>query len=188
MKRCEWAVNDEMYVEYHDKEWAVPVHDDKKLFEMLILEGAQAGLSWITILRKRENYRNAYDDFDPIKIAKWNSDKIEQLLNNPGIIRNRLKINAAKSNAIAYLKVAGEYGSFNSFIWSFVNGVPVKNSWKSPTEIPVSTKESEKMSKELKRNGFKFVGPTICYAFMQAVGMVNDHIETCFRYAEIKNL
>ena len=188
MKRCDWSTNDEIYIEYHDKEWGVPVYDDRKLFEMLILEGAQAGLSWLTILKRRENYRYAYDGFDPIKMEKWDSNKITELLNNPEIIRNKLKVNAAKVNAQAYLKVTKEYGSFNSFIWSFVNGVPVNNSWKSLNEIPASTKESERMSKKLKKNGFKFVGPTICYAFMQAVGMVNDHLVACFRYKEIKNL
>ena len=188
MKRCDWSTNDEIYIEYHDKEWGVPVYDDRKLFEMLILESAQAGLSWLTILKRRENYRYAYDGFDPIKMEKWDSNKITELLNNPEIIRNKLKVNAAKVNAQAYLKVTKEYGSFNSFIWSFVNGVPVNNSWKSLNEIPASTKESERMSKKLKKNGFKFVGPTICYAFMQAVGMVNDHLATCFRYKEIKNL
>ncbi|MFZ0449141.1 MAG: DNA-3-methyladenine glycosylase I [Desulfatiglandaceae bacterium] len=188
MKRCDWSANDEIYIEYHDKEWGVPVYEDGKLFEMLILEGAQAGLSWITILKRRESYRHAYDNFDPIKMGKWDSNKITELLNNPEIVRNKLKVNAAKSNAQAYLKVTEKYGSFNSFMWSFVNGVPMNNAWKSLNEIPVSTKESERMSKELKKNGFKFVGPTICYAFMQAVGMVNDHIETCFRYKEITNI
>jgi DNA-3-methyladenine glycosylase I len=188
MKRCDWSTDDQIYIEYHDKEWGVPVYDDGKLFEMLILEGAQAGLSWITILKRRDGYRRAYDDFDPIKMGKWDSDKIAELLNNSNIIRNKLKINAAKSNAQAFLKVTKKYGSFSSFIWSFVNGVPMNHSWKSLTEIPASTKESERMSKALRENGFKFVGPTICYAFMQAVGMVNDHIVTCFRHKEIADI
>ncbi len=188
MNRCDWPTNDDIYIEYHDKEWGVPVYKDKKLFEMLILEGSQAGLSWITILKRRETYRQAYDDFDPYKISKWDSNKIRKLLKDPGIIRNKLKVTAAKLNAQAYLKIIKEYGSFKNFIWSFVDGKPMKNSWRSLPEIPASTKESDEMSKELKKNGFKFVGSTICYAFMQAVGMVNDHITTCFRYNEIKNL
>ncbi len=188
MKRCDWSTHDDINVEYHDKEWGVPVRDDRKLFEMLILEGTQAGLSWSTVLKRREEYRKAYDDFDPIKMGRWGSGKIEELMRNPAIIRNRLKINAARSNAQAYSKVTKEYGSFSRFIWSFVKGVPMHNSWKSSDEIPVSTDESERMSKALKKYGFKFAGPTICYAFMQAVGMVNDHVVTCFRYKEIKNL
>ncbi len=188
MNRCDWLTNDEIYIKYHDKEWGVPVYKDRKLFEMLILEGSQAGLSWITILKRRETYRHAYDDFDPGKMAKWNSQKIKSLLKDPGIIRNKLKVAAAKSNAQAYLKITKKHGSFKNFIWSFVDGKPINNSWKSLSEIPASTNESDNMSKELKKNGFKFVGPTICYAFMQAVGMVNDHITTCFRYKEIKNL
>ena len=188
MDRCDWLTNDEIYIKYHDKEWGVPVYKDRKLFEMLILEGSQAGLSWITILKRRETYRHAYDDFDPDKMAKWNSQKIKSLLKDPGIIRNKLKVAAAKSNAQAYLNITKEYGNFKNFIWSFVDGKPITNSWKSLSEIPASTKESDEMSKELKKNGFKFVGSTICYAFMQAVGMVNDHITTCFRYKEIKNL
>ena len=188
MNRCEWPTNDEIYIEYHDKEWGVPIYNDKKLFEMLILEGSQAGLSWITILKKRETYRHVYDDFNASKMAKWNSAKITKLLKDPRIVRNKLKVTAAKSNAQAYLKLTKEYGSFKNFIWSFVDGKPINNSWKSLSEIPVSTKESDEMSKELKKNGFKFVGSTICYAFMQAVGMVNDHITTCFRHKEIENL
>ena len=188
MDRCDWLTNDEIYIKYHDKEWGVPVYKDRKLFEMLILEGSQAGLSWITILKRRETYRHAYDNFDPDKMAKWNSQKIKSLLKDPGIIRNKLKVAAAKSNAQACLKLTKEYGSFKNIIWSFVDGKPVNNSWKSLSEIPASTKESDNMSKELKKNGFKFVGSTICYAFMQAVGMVNDHITTCFRYKEIQKL
>jgi DNA-3-methyladenine glycosylase I len=188
MNRCDWSTKDQIYIEYHDKEWGVPVYEDRKLFEMIILEGAQAGLSWITILKRRETYRNAYDDFDPSKMAKWDSNKIKTLLEDPGIIRYKLKVESAKSNAQAYLKITKEHGSFKSFIWSFVNGKPINNSWKSLSEIPASTNKSDEMSKELKKNGFKFVGSTICYAFMQAVGMVNDHITTCFRYKEIKDL
>lgn len=188
VNRCDWVTDNEIYIEYHDKEWGVPVYDDRRLFEMLILEGVQAGLSWLTILKRRETYRQAYDDFDPYKISKWNSAKINKLLNDKGIIRNKLKIEAAKINAQAYLKVVDEFGNFRKFIWSFVNEVPIQNSWKSLPEIPASTKKSDCMSKELKKRGFKFVGPTISYAFMQAVGMVNDHIISCFRHKEIKNL
>ncbi len=182
MKRCEWANSDEAYIVYHDTEWGMPVHDDRKLFEMLILEGAQAGLSWLTVLKRRENYRKAYGNFDPVKIAQWDQEKIASLLQNPGIIRNRLKVEAARSNARAFLHTAGEYGSFDTFIWSFVGGRPIRNSWKDIKEIPATTPESDRMSKDLKKRGFRFVGPTICYAFMQAVGMVNDHVVDCFRY------
>ena len=188
INRCDWLTDNEIYIEYHDKEWGVPVYDDRRLFEMLILEGAQAGLSWLTILKRRETYRQAYDDFDPEKIAKWNSGKINKLLKDPGIIRNKLKVAAAKQNAQAYLNIIKEYGSFKDFLWSFVNGRPINNSWKSVSEIPATTKESDAMSKALKDKDFKFVGSTICYAFMQAVGMVNDHITKCFRYNAIKNL
>jgi DNA-3-methyladenine glycosylase I len=182
MKRCEWATGDETYLAYHDTEWGVPVHDDKKLFEMLILEGAQAGLSWLTILKRRENYRQAYDGFDPVKIAQWDQEKIESLLRNPGIIRNRLKVAAARTNAKAFLEVSGEFGSFDGFIWSFVGGKPIRNSWKTVKDIPATTSTSDRMSKELQKRGFKFVGSIICYAFMQAVGMVNDHTVDCFRH------
>ncbi len=184
MKRCEWVTNDPIYIEYHDKEWGVPVHDDLKLFEMLLLEGAQAGLSWITILKRRETYRIAYDGFDPVKIANWDQSKIDSLLQDPGIIRNKLKVNAAIVNAKAFLKIIEEFKSFDEFIWSFVGGKPIKNSWKELSQIPVTTQESDAMSKELKRRGFKFVGSTICYAYMQAVGMVNDHVVDCFKYSE----
>ena len=187
-KRCDWLTDEDIYVEYHDKEWGVPVYDDRKLFEMLILEGSQAGLSWITILKRRVTYRKAYDNFDPEKMAKWNSVKINKLLKDPGIIRNKLKVAAAKQNAQAYLNIIKEYGSFKDFLWSFVNGRPINNSWKSISEIPATTKESDAMSNALKKKDFKFVGSTICYAFMQAVGMVNDHITKCFRYNEIKTL
>ncbi len=184
MKRCEWVTNDPIYIEYHDKEWGVPVHDDIKLFEMLILEGAQAGLSWITILKRRETYRIAYDGFDPVKIAKWDQKKVDSLLQDPGVIRNKLKVASAIINAKAYLKIIDEFKSFDEFIWTFVEGKPIKNSWKELNQIPVTTPESDKMSKELKRRGFKFVGSTICYAYMQAVGMVNDHVIDCFRYSD----
>ena len=174
-------------MKYHDREWGVPLHDDTKLFEMLILEGAQAGLSWLTILKRRETYRIAYDDFDPVKIAKWNSKKLNRLLKDPGIIRNKLKVEAAIVNARSYLKVTDEFKSFDEFIWSFVGGRPIQNSWEETGQIPTTTPESARMSTELKRRGFKFVGLTICYAFMQAVGMVNDHVTDCFRYEPIKN-
>lgn len=187
--RCGWAGSDPVYKKYHDEEWGVPVHDDKKLFEMLILEGAQAGLSWITILRKRENYRNAFDNFDPHKIAKYDSKKISALLKNEGIVRNKLKVNAAVINAKHFLDVQEEFGSFDKYIWSFVNGKQINNHRQNLSEVPASTIESDFMSKDLKKRGFKFVGSTICYAFMQAVGMVNDHTVDCFRYksGSIKN-
>lgn len=183
--RCGWAENDSLYMEYHDKEWGVPVHDDRKLFEFLILEGAQAGLSWITILKKRENFRRAFDNFDASAIANYDSTKIEELMANAGIIRNRLKIDAAIKNAKAFLKVQDEFGSFDSYIWQFISGKPLVNSWESLSETPCNTTESDIMSKDLKKRGFKFVGSTICYSFMQAVGMVNDHIVDCFRYNEV---
>ena len=185
MKRCEWAGTDPIYIAYHDQEWGVPVYDDRRLFEMLILEGAQAGLSWITVLKKREHYREAFNDFDPQLMARYNKRKINSLLNNPGIIRNRLKINAAIKNARAYIAIQEQYGDFHKFIWQFVDGAPVVNKWKSLKQIPAKTAQSDKMSKSLQKQGFKFVGSTICYAFMQAVGMVNDHTVDCFRYGEI---
>ncbi|UCD66120.1 MAG: DNA-3-methyladenine glycosylase I [Deltaproteobacteria bacterium] len=184
-KRCDWLTEDTTYIAYHDTEWGVPVHDERKLFEMLILEGSQAGLSWLTVLKRRETYRAAYDGFDPNKIAQWDHNKIENLLQDPGIIRNRLKVEAARTNAQAFIKVVREFGSFDSFIWSFVNNSPIHNSWKKMKEIPATTTESDKMSKALKKRGFKFVGSTICYAFMQAVGMVNDHTIDCFRYKDL---
>lgn len=186
MKRCNWVTDDSTYIKYHDMEWGVPLHDDIKLFEMLILEGAQAGLSWLTILKRRETYRAAYDGFDPEKIVKWNKRKINLLLKDPGIIRNKRKIEATIINASAYLKVLDEFKSFDEFIWSFVDGKTLQNSWQEISKIPVTTLESDRMSKELKRRGFKFVGPTICYAFMQAVGMVNDHLTDCFRHDHLK--
>ncbi len=186
IKRCAWCGSDPLYIEYHDKEWGIPVHDDRKLFEMLILEGAQAGLSWITILRKRENYRKAFENFDAKKIAKYDSKKIKQLLQNEGIIRNRLKIEAAIINAKLFTEIQKEYGSFDKYIWKFVNGKPIINQRKSLKEIPTKTKESDAMSKDLQKRGFKFVGSTICYAFMQAVGMVNDHTIDCSLYKNLK--
>ncbi len=184
-KRCEWALGSPIEMEYHDNEWGTVIHDDRKLFEFLILEGAQAGLSWVTILRKRENYRIAFDQFDALKIAGYNGEKVEQLLNNPGIIRNKLKIAATIRNAQAFLEIQRVFGSFDAYIWQFVNGSTIHNAWKSSHEIPTSTKESEEMSKDLKKRGFRFVGPTICYAFMQAVGMVNDHTIDCFRHSQL---
>jgi len=183
--RCNWVGSDPQMIEYHDKEWGTPVHDDRLLFEFLILEGAQAGLNWSTILRKRENYREAFDNFEANKIVKYNEKKLEQLLNNEGIIRNRLKINAVISNAQAFLKVQKDFGSFDKYIWKFVNHKQINNKFKDLSELPSQTGQSEQMSKSLKKRGFKFVGPTICYAFMQAVGMVNDHVIDCFRYNEI---
>ena len=186
--RCDWLTDDRIYLEYHDKEWGVPVYDDLVLFEMLILEGSQAGLSWLTILKRRQTYRKAYDNFNPEIMVKWTDSKLEELLKDPGIIRNRLKVAAARQNAKAYIQVTKDHGSFKDFIWSFVDGRPITNSWETISGIPATTKESDAMSKALKKRGFKFVGPTICYAFMQAVGMVNDHIRSCYRYNEIKNL
>lgn len=188
LKRCEWPTFGGNEVDYHDKEWGVPVHDDRLLFEFLILEGAQAGLSWATILAKRENFRKAFDKFNPEKIATYSQKKIESLLNNPGIIRNKLKIDAAVNNARLFLEVQNEYGSFDFYIWQFVNYKPIQNQFKLHKDIPAQTEISVQMSNALKKRGFKFVGPTICYAFMQAVGMVNDHIIDCFRYKEIKKL
>ena len=184
--RCEWAGTEPLYVAYHDNEWGAPVHDERELFEMLILEGAQAGLSWSTILNKRENYRQVFDDFNPSIVAGYDDAKVSALLADPGIVRNRLKVESAIRNAKAFLEVQEEFGSFYTFIWGFVNGEPIINSWKVMSEIPAKTPESEAMSKELKQRGFNFVGPTICYAFMQSIGMVNDHVVDCFRYAELK--
>ena len=183
--RCEWAGSDPLYLDYHDKEWGIPEHNDQKLFEMLILEGAQAGLSWITILRKRENYRKAFDNFDPKKIAAYTKTKIQELLNNEGIVRNKLKVNAAVQNAGGFLEIQKEFSDFDTYIWQFIGGKPRTNSFKQLKDLPAKTPESETMSKDLLKRGFKFVGPTICYAFMQAVGMVNDHVVSCFRYDEV---
>jgi len=182
--RCAWVGTDPLSVEYHDREWGVPVHDDRKLFEFLILEGMQAGLSWMTILRKRDNFRAAYDDFDPLKIAQYDQTKFEELMNNPGVIRNRRKIEAASQNARAFQAVQAEFGSFDAYMWQFVGGKPKVNSWKSVAEIPAQTEASLILSVDLKQRGFNFVGPTILYAHMQATGMVNDHTTDCFRYLE----
>ena len=184
-QRCQWTGSDPLYVSYHDNEWGIPVFDDRVLFEFLILEGMQAGLSWLTILRKRENFRNAFDNFDAVKISNYTEKDIKRLLNNDGIIINRLKINAAIENARIFLTVQEEYGQFSDYIWSFVDHKPLINQWKSMKDIPATTLVSEKMSKELKKQGFKFVGSTICYAFMQATGMVNDHQVDCFRYSQL---
>jgi len=186
LRRCGWVNSDPLIIEYHDKEWGVSIHDDQVLFEFLILEGTQAGLSWTTILRKRENYRRAFDNFVPAQVASYDMKKVKELLADLSIVRNRRKITAAIDNAKAFLKIQKEFGSFDSYIWKFVGGRPIRNGWKELAEVPVVTPESKLMSLCLKERGFKFVGPTICYAFMQAVGMVNDHTIDCFRYAEIE--
>jgi len=185
LRRCEWPAEDPLYLKYHDDEWGVPQHDDRKLFEMLILEGAQAGLSWITVLRKRENYREAFQDFDVVQVATYGAHKVAELLADPGIIRNKLKVNAAVTNARETIAVQEAFGSFDAYIWQFVDGVPKQNSFRSLRDIPAETVESRAMSKDLLARGFKFVGPTICYAFMQATGMVNDHVVSCFRYDQV---
>ena len=184
-RKCNWCIGNQIYENYHDYEWGVPVHDDNKHFEFIILDGAQAGLSWLTVLKKRENYRAAFDNFNPDKIALYDENKIEELMHNKGIIRNRQKIRSAVNNAKAFLKIQKTYGSFDNFIWGFVEGKPIINSWEKEEDIPATSKESDKMSKKLKEFGFSFVGSTICYAYMQAAGMVNDHIVSCFRYKEI---
>ncbi|MED4583852.1 DNA-3-methyladenine glycosylase I [Brevibacillus choshinensis] len=184
MNRCGWVNEDPLYIDYHDHEWGVPVYDDRLLFEYLNLEGAQAGLSWYTILKKRENYRIAFDNFEPEKIIQYDESKIEELLNNLGIVRNRLKVRAVVTNAKAYFRVVEEFGSFRDYIWSFVGGQPIQNRFTAMSEVPATTEVSDKLSKDLKKRGFTFVGSTICYAFMQAVGMVNDHITTCGCYAK----
>ena len=186
--RCSWCGEHPLYVAYHDQEWGVPLHTDQQLFEFLVLEGAQAGLSWLTILKKRDAYRKAYYQFDAEKIARFNSRSIVRLLNNTGIVRNRLKIEASITNARAFLEVQDSFGSFDEYIWQFVDYQPIQNRWRQLQEIPVSTKESMQMRKDLQPRGFRFVGPTICYAFMQAVGMVNDHVTTCFRHKELVNI
>ncbi|MBN1673593.1 MAG: DNA-3-methyladenine glycosylase I [Kiritimatiellae bacterium] len=183
--RCEWAGSDPLYVAYHDSEWGVPVHDDRLLFEFLVLEGAQAGLSWLTILKKRENYRRAFDKFDPNKVARFDARRIQALLRNPGIVRNRLKIESAVRNARAFLSVQEQFDSFDRYMWRFVDGAPLIHAYRTWREIPARTPVSDRMSKDLKQRGFSFVGSTICYAHMQAVGMVNDHVVTCFRYPEL---
>jgi DNA-3-methyladenine glycosylase I len=184
VQRCWWAKND-LSIAHHDQEWGVPVHDDRVLFEFLILEGAQAGLSWDTILRKRDRYRKVFDNFDPAKVARYTDKRMAKLLADPGIVRNRLKIAAAVQNAQAFLRVQDEAGSFDAYIWQFVGGKPKRNAWKLPKQVPATTPESDAMSKDLSRRDFKFVGSTICYAFMQATGMVNDHSVDCFRYSQI---
>jgi DNA-3-methyladenine glycosylase I len=186
--RCEWCGDDPSYISYHDLEWGVPAHDDVHLYEMLVLEGAQAGLSWLTILRKRENYRKAFARFEPEVVAAYSEDDVQRLLADAGIVRNRLKIESAVRNARAFLNVQEEYGSFDSYIWRYVDHSPLQSSWSSLAEVPARTEHSDAMSKDLKRRGFNFVGSTICYAFMQAVGMVNDHTVYCYRHDEIRRL
>lgn len=183
--RCKWAGTDPLYIRYHDTEWGVPLHDDQKLFEFLTLEGAQAGLSWLTILKKREYYRNAFDNFNVAKISEYTPAKINELLGDPGIVRNRLKVEAIVQNARAFQKVQAEFGCFDRYIWRFIDGRPIRNSWKTEAEVPDQTPQSLAMSQDLKRRGFRFAGPVICYAFMQAVGMVNDHVLKCFRYDQV---
>jgi DNA-3-methyladenine glycosylase I len=187
-KRCVWCGDDPLYVAYHDNEWGVPVFDDRKLFEMLVLEGAQAGLSWITILRKRENYRQAFDSFAFEKVADYGRQDIERLLGNPGIVRHRWKIESTIKNAQGVLAIQERHGSFSGFVWDLVDGKPIQNKWRFVEDVPAFSKESDRMSKELKRLGFSFVGSTICYAFMQAIGMVNDHVTDCFRHQEVRNM
>ncbi|MFT5166175.1 MAG: DNA-3-methyladenine glycosylase I [Saprospiraceae bacterium] len=186
--RCTWCLSEEIYIQYHDEEWGVPVHDDQKLFEMLLLEGAQAGLSWITVLKKRAHYRKVFDNFNAKKIAKYSEAKRAKLLDDPGIIRNKLKVNAFIVNAQLYLDTQKEFGTFDQYIWQFVNHKPITNKNNNLSTVLATTPESEAMSKDLKKRGFKFVGPTICYAFMQACGMVNDHTIDCFRYKEVREL
>jgi DNA-3-methyladenine glycosylase I len=183
--RCPWCLKFDQYIEYHDTEWGVPVHDDKVHFEFLILEGAQAGLSWSTILKKREGYRNAFAGFDPEKVARFSESRIEKILKNPGIVRNRLKVKAAVTNAKCFLEVQREFGNFDRYIWNFVNGKPIVNKWKSLQEVPATTKESDALSKDLIKRGFKFVGSTVMYAHMQACGLVNDHLMSCWRYKRV---
>ena len=188
MKRCAWVGADPLYVDYHDSEWGVPLHDDRQLFEFLVLEAAQAGLSWITILRKRENYRRAFADFDPEGVARFNRRSVERLLQDAGIVRNRQKIEAAIGNARAFLAVQEEFGSFDRYVWRFVDGRPIQGRWRTTRDVPAKTPESEAMSKDLSARGFRFVGPTICYAHMQATGMVNDHQLDCFRCAAVRKM
>jgi len=183
-KRCDWPSENRLMIEYHDTEWGVPLHNDRKLFEFLLLDNAQAGLSWQTVLNKRENYRKAFDNFDPAKIVRYNERKITSLLNNPGIVRNRLKVQSAMTNARAFLEIQAEFGSFDTYIWQFVNGTPIRNHWKSLKDIPSTSHESDAISTALKKRGFKFVGSTICYAFMQSVGMVNDHLTCCYSHTQ----
>ncbi|WP_432822828.1 DNA-3-methyladenine glycosylase I [Trichloromonas sp.] len=185
-QRCAWCGSDPLYLSYHDKEWGVPVHDDRLLFEFLVLEGAQAGLSWLTILKKRDNYRRAFHGFDPQRVARYSDADLQRLLADSGIVRNRLKIESAVKNARGVLALQQEFGSFDAYLWRYVEHQPRQNEWRSLAELPARTAESDAMSKDLKKRGFNFVGPTICYAFMQAVGMVNDHVVDCFRHAELK--
>jgi DNA-3-methyladenine glycosylase I len=187
-KRCAWAGDTPLYRAYHDKEWGVPLHDDQQLFEFLCLEGAQAGLSWLTILKKRDNYRRAFADWDPRKVARFDRRRIEKLLLDPGIVRNRLKVESTVDNASAFLKVQSEFGSFDAYIWGFVDGQPLQNRWRAMSDLPAKTPLSESISKDLRKRGFRFVGPTIIYAHMQATGMVNDHVLSCFRHAPVKRL
>ncbi|PCI53595.1 MAG: DNA-3-methyladenine glycosylase I [Methylophilaceae bacterium] len=184
VNRCEWANASALEAQYHDEEWGMPLHDDRLLFESLILESAQSGLSWATILRKREGYRQAFDHFDVQKVSKYSEEKIQTLLQNPAIVRNKLKVNATVINAQRIIAIQAEYGSFNQYIWSFVSGKPINKQWEALSDVPATTAESEAMSKALKQKGFKFIGPTTCYAFMQAIGMVNDHVVSCFRHSE----
>lgn len=186
--RCQWAGTDPLYVAYHDEQWGVPMHDDQELFEMLVLEGAQAGLSWSTILNKRENYRRAFDGFNIAHVAAYGEADVQRLLADPGIVRNQLKLRSAVRNARAVLEIQAEFGSLDAYLWDFVNGVPIQNTWQSLKDIPAQTPLSEAMSKGLKQRGCNFVGPTICYALMQSVGMVNDHTVDCFRYEEVRSL
>ena len=186
--RCTWCHGVDIYIDYHDNEWGIPVHDDRELFEMLMLEGAQAGLSWITVLKKREGYRKAFDNFDAKKVAKYTDKKLEKLRENPNIIRNKLKIASARTNAKNFLEVQKEFGSFDKYIWQFVGGKPIKNKFEEMTDVPATSLESEAMSKDLKKRGFKFVGSTICYAYMQACGMVNDHITSCHKWKTVNKL
>lgn len=185
-ERCPWCAGSAEYVAYHDAEWGVPEHDDRRLFEFLVLEGAQAGLSWLTILRKRERYRLAFAAFDPVRVARFGARQVERLMQDEGIVRNRLKVESAVRNARAFLAVQAEFGSFDAYVWRFVDGTPKQNRWRRMAQVPASTAQSDAMSKDLKRRGFNFVGSTICYAFMQAVGMVNDHLVDCFRWREVQ--
>ena len=187
-QRCAWCGSDPIYIAYHDDEWGVPVHDDQLLFEFLILEGAQAGLSWLTILKKRENYKKAFSEFNIQTVANYTEDDIERLMNDAGIVRNRLKIESAIKNAKGILTIQKEFGSFDTYLWNYVEGTPIQNEWKYLEDVPVKTQIAEMLSKDLKKRGFNFVGPTICYAFMQAIGMVNDHTTDCFRYDAVKRL
>lgn len=188
LTRCAWVTDDPDYIAYHDEEWGVPLHDDQRLFEFLVLEGAQAGLSWLTILKKRGHYRRALDNFDPARVARYDQARLAALMQNPGIVRNRRKLEATVANARAFLAVQEAYGSFDRYIWQFVDGRPRQNQWRSIAEVPTATPISEAMSRDLKKRGFKFVGPVICYALMEAVGLVNDHTVDCFRHAEVRRL